>query len=128
VFLHRILSALATVTDSHRIQSALRLLIHLCPLILQRMPELIPDMLSLTLPALDTSDPFKTVQALTFYIIFFSHVKATDISHLDAENFQINSFLSVRNTLVALNCILLKIISDNQSFLLFIIESRVSLY
>ncbi|XP_053990948.1 uncharacterized protein LOC128883022 [Hylaeus volcanicus] len=90
----QILSALATLTDSHRIQSALRLLIHLCPLILQRMPELIPDMLSLTLPALDTSDPFKTVQVLTFYIIFFSHMKATDISHLDTESIQIGFFLS----------------------------------
>lgn len=86
VFFFRILAALETVTESHQVQSAFRLLSQLCSLVLQRAPELVADLLTLSLPGIDSGDPFKTVQVLTFYVVLLGQMAAQDFSDVDVNS------------------------------------------
>lgn len=94
--LEKLLTALESLTESHQLHASLRLLTQLVPLLVQRNPGLIPQLLTLTLPAIDSSEPFKTVQALTFYIVLMSHLGCNDISFLEVDDIPIEAISTVR--------------------------------
>lgn len=94
--LEQLVSALDAVTSSHQLQVALRLLSQLTPVILQRAPGILPQFLTSTLPAIDGADPFKTVQALTFYSVLFSHLGSRDLSAVEVDDLPLEQIAQVR--------------------------------
>lgn len=95
--LDQLMSSLEAVTESHQLQASLRLLTQLVPLTIQRMPGVIPQLLTLTLPAIDGAEPFKTVQALTFYSVLFSNIGCQDLtSTMEVDEFPIDQASDVR--------------------------------
>lgn len=93
--LEQLVAALEAVTESHQLQVSLRLLTQLIPLILQRTPGMVPQLLTLTLPAIDGAEPFKTVQALTFYSVLFSRIVCKDLSSIEVDDIPIEKVANV---------------------------------
>lgn len=93
--LEKVIAALEAVTESHQLQAALRLLAQLTPLIIQRTPGIIPQILNMTLPAIDGAEPFKTVQALTFYAVLFSHIGCRDLTDIEIEELPVDDVAEV---------------------------------
>lgn len=94
--LQQLVTALEAVAESHQLQTSLRLLTQLIPLILQRVPGMVPQLLTLILPAIDGAEPFKTVQALTFYLVLFSHIGCRDLAAIEVSELPIETAAEVR--------------------------------
>lgn len=95
--LEQLTVSLEAVTESHQLQASLRLLTQLIPLTIQHLPGVIPQLLRLILPAIDGAEPFKTVQALTFYSVLFSHIGCQDLaSSMEIDDFPIEQASEVR--------------------------------
>lgn len=89
--LHRVYSALESLTATHQTVNAIETLTAICHPLLSRKnypvgAHHLPQLLRLTLPGIDANDRRKTMATYAFYAALFSHVPLFDASGVPAEN------------------------------------------